>query len=92
MLSGREKITVRRRGIDGGQNRCRALKDLVAQAYANTRQVLAAVRDVANERQRDNDLAQPGFGDRQVEQHLVCQSALNSFQVTASGEMEGNAR
>jgi hypothetical protein len=45
MLRGREKIAIHRRGIDAGQNRCRALKDLVMQAHANAGQILAFVDD-----------------------------------------------
>ena len=42
MLFCDQKIAVRRRGIDASQNRCRALEDLIVQAHANTRQLLAA--------------------------------------------------
>lgn len=54
------------------------LKDLVngADADRNTQQVThelhdATIRAVADQRQRDDHLAQPGLGDRQLEQHLV---------------------
>jgi tRNA(Arg) A34 adenosine deaminase TadA len=43
MLFRDQKVAVRRRGIDAGQNRCRALEYLVVQAHANTRQVLGVV-------------------------------------------------
>ncbi len=43
MLFRNQKVAVSGRGINAGQNRCRALEDLVVQADANTRQILPVV-------------------------------------------------
>ena len=54
----------------------------VAQADGHAQQVAqelddAAVRTAADQRQPDDHLAQPGLGDRQLEQHLLVRASAD---------------
>ena len=110
MFRHSQEIAVSRCGIDAGQHRLCALKDLIVQAHTNAGQVLvmvddtrlprgqlehmmngadadghaqqitqelhdAAIRAAADQRQRDDHLAQPCLADGQLEQHVVFRRA-----------------